>query len=121
MNSVRRVSSSRVQWTTAPDGPQIHIRRHCGPQGGPSLRQLIGRPAPPLSTCGRAGTLRSFSTFRPWHLGHATVSSPKTNSSNTCSHFRHSYSYRGMAADLESLVQLLATLAVDFTRPQQDL
>src|SRR5204862_908067 len=64
---------------------------------------------------------RSFSTFRPWHLGHATVSSPKTNSSNTCSHFRHSYSYRGMAADLESLVQLLATLAVDFTRPQQDL
>ena len=47
-------------------GRWVYIRRHCGPQGGPSLRQVMGRP---LSACGRAGTLNNFSRFTLSHFG----------------------------------------------------
>ncbi len=61
-----------------------------------------GRPQPPcgdsqigserLELTWAAGTLSSFSSFRPPQVGHAGRSSPRTNSSKRQSHFSQLYS-----------------------------
>ena len=48
-------------------------------------------------TRGFAGTLNIRSTRRLLQAGHSTVSPLLTRDSKSCRHFRHVYSYKGMA------------------------
>jgi len=101
-------------------GPQFGPGKRCRGDGREDRTQQHTRdhppipPQPPMPHCGRpqppgsgeafplppatcpATTLSRLSSFRLWQWGHSGVSSPRMSSSKLWSHFRQTYSKRGM-------------------------